>query len=63
MRLYIIFQARKFNPNGFKALPMPLQQAAPPLADALKSAAATQHPRTDADWGLVLDLADPAAAK
>lgn len=38
-----------------------LQQAAPALAEALKSAAATQHPRTDADWSLVLDLADPAA--
>ena len=40
-----------------------LQQAAPALAEALKSAAAAQHPRTEADWGLVLDLADPAAAK
>ena len=41
----------------------PLQQAAPALAEALKSAAAAQRPRTDADWGLVLDLADPAATK
>ena len=41
----------------------PLQQAAPALAEALKTAAAAQHPRTDADWSLVLDLADPAAAK
>ena len=41
----------------------PLQQAAPALAEALKSAAAAQHLRTDADWSLVLDLADPAATK
>lgn len=39
----------------------PLQQAAPTLAEALKSATTAQHPRTDADWSLVLDLADPAA--
>lgn len=41
----------------------PLQQAAPDLAEALKSAAAAQRPRTDADWGRVLDIADPAAGK
>lgn len=54
--------------NGAPAQPVKLaikslQQAAPALAEALKSAAAAQHPRTDADWGLVLDLADPVAAK
>ena len=56
------------NAAGASAQPVklalkPLQQAAPALAEALKSAAAAQRPRTDADWGLVLDLADPAATK
>ena len=39
-----------------------LQQTAPALTEALKVAAA-QRPRTAADWGQVLDLADPTAAK
>ncbi|MBF9222395.1 hypothetical protein [Hymenobacter ruricola] len=38
-----------------------LQNAAPPLADALKTAAATQKPRTEAAWATVLHAADPAA--
>ena len=40
-----------------------LQQTAPALTEALKVAAAAQRPRTAADWGQVLDLADPTAAK
>ncbi|OGX88267.1 hypothetical protein BEN47_09305 [Hymenobacter lapidarius] len=41
----------------------PLQAAAPALADALKTAVATQRPKTDADWAAVLRAVDPAPAK
>ncbi|OGX88535.1 hypothetical protein [Hymenobacter glacialis] len=41
----------------------PLQAAAPALADALKTAVATQRPKTDADWAAVLRMVDPAPAK
>ena len=37
----------------------PLQSAAPALAAELKKAADTQKPRTELDWALVLDAADP----
>ena len=40
-----------------------LKQEAPALAPALQAAVQTRKPSTEADWGLVLDLADPAAAK
>ena len=41
----------------------PLQTAAPALADALKTAVATQRPKTDADWAAVFRTVDPAPAK
>lgn len=40
-----------------------LQQEAPALAPALQAAVQARKPGTEADWGLVLDLADPAATK
>ena len=40
-----------------------LEAAAPPLQAALKQAAAGKPLRTEADWALVLDVADPATAK
>lgn len=40
-----------------------LQAAAPALANELKTAVTAQKPKTDADWGAVLDTADPAPAK
>lgn len=39
-----------------------LQTAMPPLADALKTAAA-RSPKTEADWAAVLNAADPAPVK
>ena len=41
----------------------PLQAAAPALADALKTAVATQRPKTDADWAAIFRTVDPAPAK
>ncbi|MET4073556.1 hypothetical protein [Hymenobacter sp. UYCo722] len=40
-----------------------LQQGAPALASALQAAVQSRMPGSEADWGLVLDVADPAAAK
>ena len=40
-----------------------LQAAAPALANGLKTAAAAQKPKTDADWGAVFNTADPNPAK
>ena len=41
----------------------PLQAAAPSLAGALKTAVATQKPKTEADWAAVLRALEPAPAK
>jgi hypothetical protein len=41
----------------------PLQTAAPALAEGLKTAAAAQKPKTEADWVAVFNTADPAPAK
>ena len=40
-----------------------LQQQGPELAPALQVTLKTRTPSTEAEWGRVLDLADPAAAK
>lgn len=40
-----------------------LEAATPSLPNSLKQAASGKPLRTDADWALVLDLADPAPAK
>lgn len=41
----------------------PLQAAAPALAGALKTAVATQKPKTDAEWSAVLNAVDSTASK
>lgn len=50
-------------PQPLKLALRPLQATAPPLATALKAAAAAQRPQTEADWAAVLRTADPAPAK
>ncbi|WP_426061403.1 hypothetical protein [Hymenobacter sp. B1770] len=40
-----------------------LEAAAPPLATALKAAADTHKPKTEAQWVMVLQAADPAPTK
>ncbi|GAA4020979.1 hypothetical protein GCM10022409_00700 [Hymenobacter glaciei] len=40
-----------------------LQQGAPTLATALQAAVQALKPNSEADWGVVLDVADPPAAK
>jgi hypothetical protein len=39
-----------------------LQAAAPDLSNALKTSAATQKPKTEADWATVFNAADPSPA-
>jgi hypothetical protein len=50
-------------PTPVKLTLKALQAAAPALAPQLKTALATQKPKTDADWAGVLNAADPAPTK
>ncbi|MDB5234014.1 MAG: hypothetical protein JWR44_1007 [Hymenobacter sp.] len=46
-----------------KLNPKAMQAAAPGLASQLKTALATQKPKSEADWSAVLNAADPAPAR